>query len=82
MGALSWNMLYFDEAVGIHTDKSVTYNENWLSFTHGLTFANSVRDLCDKYPELWPQGLLQMACFMSAGTAPIWTRILMPIPGL
>jgi hypothetical protein len=38
-------------------------NVGWLSFTHGLTFANAVRRQCTKFPELWPAGLLQMACF-------------------
>ena len=31
--------------------------------THGVTFANAVRRQCTKFPELWPRGLLQMACF-------------------
>ena len=31
--------------------------------THGITFSNAVRRQCTKFPELWPQGLLQMACF-------------------
>ena len=31
--------------------------------THGITFANAVRRQCTRFPELWPRGLLQMACF-------------------
>ncbi|RED54232.1 Rieske (2Fe-2S) protein [Aestuariispira insulae] len=69
LGVLSWNMLYFDESLGIQTEKSVTYNVNWLDFTHGLTFANAVRGICGRYPELWPQGLLQMACFAGRNAA-------------
>ena len=38
-------------------------NVGWLDFTHGLTFANAVRQQCSRFPQLWPQGLLQMACF-------------------
>ena len=38
-------------------------NVSWLDFTHGVTFANAVRTQCSRFPELWPQGLLQMACF-------------------
>ena len=47
----------------------VTQNVGWLSFTHGITFANAVRVLCEKYPHLWKQGLLQMACFYGRNTA-------------
>ncbi len=42
---------------------SVSGNVGWLDFTHGLTFASAVRQQCSRFPELWPQGLLQMACF-------------------
>ncbi|MGH6932201.1 MAG: hypothetical protein ACREEE_07175, partial [Dongiaceae bacterium] len=42
---------------------TVADNVGWLDFTHGITFGNAVRLQCEKFPELWPQGLLQMACF-------------------
>ena len=35
----------------------------WLDFTHGLTFANAVHLQCMKFPQLWSDGLLQLACF-------------------
>lgn len=57
------NMLSFDLAQQQKTHVSVSGNVNWLSLTHGLTFANAVRKQCLRYPELWPQALLQMACF-------------------
>ena len=41
----------------------------WLDLTHGLTFADAVLELCRKYPELWPAGLLQMACFSGRNIA-------------
>jgi nitrite reductase/ring-hydroxylating ferredoxin subunit len=47
----------------------VSGNVGWLDFTHGLTFANAVRRQCTRYPELWPQGLLQMACFNGRNAA-------------
>ena len=63
------NFLRFDlkhqEAVYIPVSKNV----GWLSFTHGITFANSVRAMCTKYPHLWSRGLLQMACFYGRNTA-------------
>ncbi|MGB1258088.1 MAG: hypothetical protein ACPG51_19595, partial [Thiolinea sp.] len=57
------NQLSFDLSQQNKTHVSVSGNVNWLDFTHGLTFANAVRKQCTRYPELWPQGLLQMACF-------------------
>jgi hypothetical protein len=41
----------------------------WLDFTHGITFANAVRRLCARQPALWPQGLLQLACFVGRNKA-------------
>ena len=63
LGANALNLLEFDDA---HQDRirvAVDDNVGWLSFTHGLTFANAVRNQCGKFPELWPSALLQMACF-------------------
>ena len=39
-------------------------NVGWLGFTHAITFANAVREQCERFPEFWQQGLLQMACFI------------------
>ncbi|MCF8474202.1 MAG: Rieske (2Fe-2S) protein [Emcibacter sp.] len=60
---LGWNMLHFDLARDLSTDHPVAHNVSWLNFTHGLTFANALRNLCGRYPILWPQALLQLACF-------------------
>ena len=57
------NLLAFDLEVQNKIKINVADNANWLNLTHGITFANAVRKLCTKYPELWPQGLLQLACF-------------------
>ena len=57
------NLLSFDVAQQDKIHVSVSGNVGWLDFTHGLTFANAVRKQCSLYPELWPKGLLQMACF-------------------
>ena len=55
--------MQFDEAHQDRVRVTVDDNVGWLSFTHGLTFANAVRKQCAKFPELWPPALLQMACF-------------------
>ena len=57
------NLLSFDIAQQDKVHVSVSGNVGWLDFTHGLTFANAVRQQCSRFPQLWPQGLLQMACF-------------------
>ena len=63
LGSNAHNLLAFDDQ---HQDRiriPVDDNVGWLSFTHGITFANAVRTQCAKFPELWPPALAQMACF-------------------
>ncbi len=63
LGANALNLLSFNLSLQGRTEGSISNNVSWLDFTHGVTFSNAVRHLCDQVPELWPQGLLQMACF-------------------
>ena len=63
------NLLNFDIAQQDKIHVSVSGNVGWLDFTHGLTFASAVREQCSRFPELWPQGLLQMACFSGRNAA-------------
>ncbi len=63
------NMLSFDIEQQDKAHVTVSGNVGWLSFTHGLTFANAVRKQCTRFPGLWPQGLLQMACFVGRNSA-------------
>lgn len=62
--ASSRHLLWFDLAVQDATDRPVDDNQTWLSVTHEITFANAARRLAARYPELWPDALLQMACFV------------------
>jgi nitrite reductase/ring-hydroxylating ferredoxin subunit len=64
LGAAAMNLLRYDTAVQARTDNGVAENVGWLDFSHAITFANAVRVQCEKFPELWPQGLLQLACFV------------------
>jgi hypothetical protein len=57
------NLLGFDISQQDKTHVPVSGNVGWLDFTHGLTFANAVHRQCSRFPDLWPSGLLQMACF-------------------
>lgn len=45
-------------------DHGVRHNTTWLTITHELTFANACRHIATRYPALWPQVLLQIACFI------------------
>jgi nitrite reductase/ring-hydroxylating ferredoxin subunit len=58
------NLLRFDETLARAAKSSVSQGVGWLDFTHAITFGNAVRRLADRNPELWPKGLLQMACFV------------------
>ena len=62
--ALARNFLYYDAAYDAQYHRPVSDNVSWLSFTHGITFANAVRTQCAALPDLWAPGLLQMACFV------------------
>ena len=63
LGANARNLLAFDDRHQDRVRVPIGDNVGWLSFTHGLTFANAVRTQCAKFPDLWPPALLQMACF-------------------
>ena len=67
--ANAWNLLHFDISTQDKIEVSVSGNVNWLDFSHGLTFANAVRRQCTRHPDLWPAGLLQMACFQGRNAA-------------
>ena len=73
-GASAWNLLHFDRRKEGRTEGPVSQNVGWLTFTHALTFGNAVRALCGRYPELWPRGLLQMACFVGRNAADVDTE--------
>ena len=63
LAANATNMLAFDLKHLGDLDQPYGSDFGWLDLTHGLTFSNAVRKQCGRYPELWPAGLLQMACF-------------------
>ena len=63
LGANALNMVRFDLRHLEDLDRPYGSDFGWLDLTHGLTFADAVLGLCSRFPELWPSGLLQMACF-------------------
>ncbi|WP_455373706.1 Rieske (2Fe-2S) protein [Limibacillus halophilus] len=64
LGAAAWNMLHYK----LEMERDITLkpadSKTWLSFTHAITFANAGRVLAERQPALWPQFLLQLACFV------------------
>ena len=63
LSANTAHMLAYDMSYQERFDRQVDDNVGWLDFTHSITFANAVRKQCAKFPQLWPSGLLQLACF-------------------
>jgi len=61
--ASAWILLHVDERVLTRVDASLADNVGWLDFTHALTFADAARTALQARPELWPNALLQLACF-------------------
>jgi nitrite reductase/ring-hydroxylating ferredoxin subunit len=64
MEASARHLLRFDERHALRTDNSIADNVGWLDFTHALTFGHALREQCARQPDLWPQGLLQLAMFV------------------
>ncbi|HET7095985.1 MAG TPA: hypothetical protein VFJ68_01255, partial [Casimicrobiaceae bacterium] len=64
MEAAALHLLRFDERHALRTDVSVADNVGWLDFSHALTFGHALREQCARKPDLWPQGLLQLALFV------------------
>ncbi len=58
------NLLFYNTEYQDAFDKPVGQNIGWLHCTHAVTFANAVRHTATRYPDLWREGLLQMACFV------------------
>jgi nitrite reductase/ring-hydroxylating ferredoxin subunit len=69
LGASAGNMLAYDLQQQDKITIPISDNVGWLDFTHGITFASAVRIQCQKFPDLWPAGLLQMTCFIGRNTS-------------
>jgi nitrite reductase/ring-hydroxylating ferredoxin subunit len=62
--AAAWTLLHVDEHALTRSDNRLADNVNWLDFTHALTFAAAARHAVRLRPALWPNALLQLACFI------------------
>lgn len=57
-------LLHVDEAKLRTTRGSLARNASWLDFTHAITFAEAGARVARTTPALWPDVLLQLACFI------------------
>ena len=64
LGANALSMLSYDIENQYRVDGPVSDNVGWLDYTHTITFADAVWSSCRRYPDTWPSGLLQLACFI------------------
>ncbi len=62
--AAAWQLLHADETFMVRADGKLADNVGWLDFTHALTFAESGHRAARLVPQLWPEVLLQLACFV------------------
>jgi nitrite reductase/ring-hydroxylating ferredoxin subunit len=67
--AASWTMLHVDDRALTRTDAKLADNIGWLDFTHALTFAEAAERALARRPDLWPNVLLQLACFVGRNAA-------------
>lgn len=75
MQAVAEQMLHFDAAYRVQTDRPVQDNIDWLDFTHAVTHLNAVRKIAGRQPALWANGLLQTGCFLGRNTNYVdWTQ--------
>jgi nitrite reductase/ring-hydroxylating ferredoxin subunit len=57
-------LLHIDEEMLATTHGSIARNATWLNFTHAITFAEAGARVARESPALWPDVLLQLACFI------------------
>lgn len=64
VGAAAWQLLHVNEDFITRADGKLADNVGWLDFTHALTFADAAQAAVRVAPGLWPNVLLQLACFI------------------
>jgi nitrite reductase/ring-hydroxylating ferredoxin subunit len=62
--AAAWQLVRADPTYATRVDQPISQNVNRLDFSHAITFTNAGRRIAERYPDLWPDVLLQIACFL------------------
>ena len=60
---------HIDDRTLTMTSGSIAKNTGWLNHTHAITFAEAGERIARSAPELWPNVLLQIACFIGRSNA-------------
>jgi nitrite reductase/ring-hydroxylating ferredoxin subunit len=69
LDAAARQLLLADERLFHAVDNALADNANWLDFTHSLTFAQAGLQVAWEDRALWPDVLLQLACFVGRNAA-------------
>ncbi len=64
MAAAAWQLLHADPVYATRPDQPISQNVGRLDYSHAITFANAGRRMTARHPELTPDMLLQIACFL------------------
>ncbi len=64
LAAAAWQLLHADPLYATRDRQSISQNVGRLDFSHAITFANAGRRMAERHPDLWPDVLLQIACFL------------------
>lgn len=62
--AASWQLVRADPRYATRAVQPVSQNVGRLDFSHAITFANAGRRIAARHADLWPDVLLQLACFL------------------
>lgn len=69
VAAAAHALLHVDQEALTTTSGTIAKNVSWLDFTHALTFADAGQRAASIDPSLWPDVLLQIACFIGRSSA-------------
>jgi nitrite reductase/ring-hydroxylating ferredoxin subunit len=64
IAAAAWQLLHADPLYATRPDQPVSQNVGRLDYSHAITFANAGQRMMTRYPDLAPDVLLQIACFL------------------
>ena len=67
--AAAWQLLHANPLYATRDRQTISQNVGRLDFSHAITFANAGRRMAERHPELWPDVLLQIACFLGRNSS-------------
>ncbi len=73
--AAAFALLHVDESTFVTTRGTIAKNTGWLDYTHAITFAEAGERIARIVPDLWPELLLQIACFIGRGNGCVDSKL-------